>query len=353
LQPVGTFSVRLRSGGVRRVPSRGLVRALDGGSDDDGTDALAGVDMSGQRLTKGDRITALLQRAGHRDQPGVVTGVRKNSSGAVVFDIMYDGGDIETGAHSDYIRKVGHRITSLQLWLHRAVICSHRSGGDDLAMSDYDGAGDPVNDAASRLAGNSQRARPTDADGNTLVIGDKVEVRYKGKGLKFYAGKISAIKEVAGTFTFSIAYDDGDKEDGALPANIRRVGGGASAQFSSAAVAPINKLDGFSVTNSYRPGSALGGSNSPHRTNPQATDADGLTLAIGDNVEARYKGKGAKYYPGKISAIHVNNGAVTYAIAYNDGDKEDAALPANVRPLVPVWVMRGRVVGLPLWPHRS
>jgi len=76
-------------------------------------------------------------------------------------------------------------------------------------------------------------ARAVDASGNSLAIGDKVEVRYKGKGTKYYPGKISAVKEAAGVVTFSIAYDDGDKEDGALPANVRRVGGSSSDALSS------------------------------------------------------------------------------------------------------------------------
>jgi len=70
-----------------------------------------------------------------------------------------------------------------------------------------------------------------DADGKVLVVGDRAEARYKGKGTKYYTGKISAVvPHRDGTFTFNLAYDDGDKEEGALPVNVRRIGPSTSAR---------------------------------------------------------------------------------------------------------------------------
>ena len=55
-------------------------------------------------------------------------------------------------------------------------------------------------------------------------------------------------------------------------------------------------------------------------------------LVVGDRVEARYKGKGSKKYPGRISAVApgVGNAEATFSILYDDNDKESGALSANV-----------------------
>ena len=66
-----------------------------------------------------------------------------------------------------------------------------------------------------------------------FMEGDKVEVLYKGKGTKWFSGKISRVNRDG---TYDIRYDDGDSESGALKTNVRRhpdaaarpSGGGAS-----------------------------------------------------------------------------------------------------------------------------
>ena len=48
----------------------------------------------------------------------------------------------------------------------------------------------------------------------------------------------------------------------------------------------------------------------------------------GDKVEALYKGKGSKWFSGKISRANSDG---TYDIRYDDGDSESAALSSNIR----------------------
>jgi hypothetical protein len=113
-----------------------------------------------------------------------------------------------------------------------------------------------------------------------------MQARYKGKGAKFYAGKISAIhpdRDGKGC-TFNIAYNDGDKEDGALPANVRRTGPAAvdhkaqNAAQSVAALLGSPRRAGVSDIDPMRPFSV---------PSPVAVDADGKPVAVGDAVEVR------------------------------------------------------------------
>ncbi len=55
---------------------------------------------------------------------------------------------------------------------------------------------------------------------------------------------------------------------------------------------------------------------------PHVRDANGKVLVVGDRVEARYKGKGSKKYPGRISAVApgVGNAEATFSILYDDND---------------------------------
>ncbi len=98
--------------------------------------------------------------------------------------------------------------------------------------------------------------------------GDKVEVLYKGKGTKWFSGKISRVNRDG---TYDIRYDDGDSESGALSTNIRK-----------------------------HP-DAVGGSKPS-------------SLREGMKVEARYRGK-EKYYPG---VIRRENRDGTFDVDYND-----------------------------------
>ena len=58
----------------------------------------------------------------------------------------------------------------------------------------------------------------------------------------------------------------------------------------------------------------------------------GKVIVKGDRVEARYKGKGTRYYRGVLSSARVaDDGAVLFGVLYDDGDKEDSARGENIR----------------------
>ena len=108
----------------------------------------------------------------------------------------------------------------------------------------------------------------------------------RSKGTKFFPGTITAIAPGTGggSATCAILYDDGDREEGAVGANIRRVGPAVTAKASD----PESAKDPKPAT------AATAGSSAP--AEPRAKDANGLTLVAGDKVEARYKGKGASHF---------------------------------------------------------
>jgi hypothetical protein len=102
--------------------------------------------------------------------------------------------------------------------------------------------------------------------------GDKVECLYKGKGTKWFSGKISRVNRDG---TFDIKYDDGDSESGALVSNIRE---------------------------------------HPDTTLRSPVGGGRPSLREGMKVEARFRGK-AKYYPGIIKR---ENRDGTFDIDYSD-----------------------------------
>ena len=45
---------------------------------------------------------------------------------------------------------------------------------------------------------------------------------------------------------------------------------------------------------------------------PRGKDADGKVLVVGDKIEARYKGKGTRWFKGSISAVKVEDGVTLF-----------------------------------------
>ena len=122
--------------------------------------------------------------------------------------------------------------------------------------------------------------RPLDAhaggvDSNDFVEADKVEALYKGKGTKWFSGKISRVNHDG---TYDVRYDDGDSEAGALNSNLRR--------------------------------------------HPDASPAK-VSLREGMKVEARFRGK-ERYYPG---VIRRENRDGTFDIDYNDVRSNGSSTP--------------------------
>jgi len=124
-------------------------------------------------------------------------------------------------------------------------------------------------------------------------LGDRVEAKYKG-GSKWYKGEITRVN-VDGSY--NINYDDGDQERRVPAQNVRLAGGGMS--------------------NSPRRGVSRG-----------ASESDGAgDFELGSRVEAKYKG-GSKWFKGEISRVNPDG---SYAINYDDGDRERSVPARNVR----------------------
>ncbi|KAH8059996.1 cytidine deaminase [Aureococcus anophagefferens] len=141
--------------------------------------------------------------------------------------------------------------------------------------------------------------------GRGLREGAKVEARYRGRS-KYYKGKIARVR---GDGTFDVDYDDGEKETRVLEEYIKAA-------------------DSDSDDDRRRGGK----------------------LAVGDKVEARYKGR-SKFYAGKIARprgrdlrrgsslprplhkgkIARDRGDGTFDIDYDDGEKETRVLEEYIK----------------------
>ena len=113
---------------------------------------------------------------------------------------------------------------------------------------------------------------------------------------EFYPGEIKAVN-ADGTFT--ILFDDGDKEPSAIRENVKLVDAPPTAAPAAAPTAPA------------------------------AAPASVGGLTVGATVEARSL-EWTSFYPGKIEGVNADG---TFAILFDDGDKDPSVNPKNVRSL--------------------
>ncbi|CAM9102871.1 unnamed protein product, partial [Ectocarpus sp. 13 AM-2016] len=203
--------------------------------------------------------------------------------------------------------------------------------------------------------GRGQRSGGGSAGG--LARGDRVEARYRGRGTKFYKGRISRINSDK---TMDIAYDDGEQEIGIAAEHVRSLepmnsdsGGvsgskmakgdrvearyrGKGTRFYKGKISRVNSDQTFDIA--YDDGEKEIGISAEHvRSLEPAMNSDGggvsgSKMAKGDRVEARYRGEGTRFYKGKISRV---NSDQTFDIAYDDGEKEIGIAAEHVRSLEP------------------
>ena len=201
----------------------------------------------------GDEVEAKFRGKGTRWYKGKITRVRPNGT----YDVQYDDGDRETGLSLDNIRKV------------------------------------------SKDAGNSIIVSGLDTD-MALSIGVRVEARYRG-GPRYYSGVISRVRLNG---SFDVDYDDGEKETGVSRDLIRLLDENL-----------INN-DVNSVTSS--------GSSSFTSTNDQIC----MSFKQGDLIQAKFRGKGSRWYKGKISRVRLNG---TFDVDYDDGDRDLGLQAESIR----------------------
>jgi cytidine deaminase len=192
--------------------------------------AAAGV-VSLQRFYAGDVVEARFQ--GSRSfKRARVTDVRRERS-TWLYDVRYDGpGSIRESGLPEYdVRREGEDAMPTPSSRQRGL---NERAGDDSAVrtareslhaggkvDEFNDVSDAKNDPLETNLGPSGR----DMDGRVLVAGDRVEAKYKGRGTKFFGGKVSLVRVVDGAVLLNLLYDDGDKEEGAVAANVRRLGG--------------------------------------------------------------------------------------------------------------------------------
>lgn len=149
-----------------------------------------------------------------------------------------------------------------------------------------------------------------------FAVGNRVECRHGG-GRHFFFGRVVAANDDG---TYAIDYDDGDKESNVAfslirllenkggDSHLQSTGGGAEA-VPAQTPAPAPAVDVVAA--------AL----------PKAPD-NPPTFAVGTRIECRHGG-GKHWFPGKVAAV---NGDGTFAINYDDGDKETGVVQSLIRP---------------------
>ena len=244
-----------------------------------------------------DKVEGLYKGKGSKWYSGTIT--RTNNDGT--FDVRYDDGDVDIGARAEHLRpfpvaqsqrggggssgdalregmKVEARYRGKSRYYTGVIKRENRDGTFDI---DYD-------DGEKEMFVAEELIRSLESTNSKVDIrlGDKVEALYKGKGTKWFKGKVSRVNSDG---TFDIDYDDGDHDFGALASNVR-----------SLEEARGNQVSGSS------------------------------SIRLGDKVEALYKGKGTKWFKGKVSRVNSDG---TFDIDYDDGDRDFGALASNVRSL--------------------
>jgi hypothetical protein len=343
---------------------------------------LRGQDQAGLVLVVGDRIEALYRGKGKRMYPGVITALKASADGSsTLMSILYDDGDKEEGARSEHVKRVGPskadsspsatasaaakpselavstEAASAPVQTATAAGPASPSAAAQAATSAATSSAVPAvtasqagqpstsNTASSAVMAAPAELRGQDQAGLLLVIGDRIEALYRGKGRRMYPGIITALKAVPGSsdVTFSLLYDDGDKEEGARGEHIRRVGGTkgevpatdvavAAAKSVPAAASAALPADAPAAAQPAPSTTAVSSTAAPAELRGQ--DQAGLPLAVGDRIEALFRGKGKRMYPGVITGFKAasdGSGAVLASIRYDDGDREDGARSEHMR----------------------
>ena len=145
-----------------------------------------------------------------------------------------------------------------------------------------------------------------------LQPGDRVEGKYRGRGRRYYKG---TIKNVLPGDRYDVDYEDGDKDRGLAIEFIRRL---PAAPISSPSTA---KADDAHAERQNEDRSKV--EVEPALTMDPVDQRTGFK--IGQKVEAKYKGRGRRYYKGTVVEVMPNG---LYNIDYEDGDR-DRNLPAS------------------------
>ncbi|DAZ98959.1 TPA: hypothetical protein N0F65_000491 [Lagenidium giganteum] len=273
----GTFDIQYEDGDVEQRVGADMIVLPDDGSDDEADGGGKQTAASPKKTKKkhldvGDPVQAHY-KGGKKLYGGKI--MRVHSDGT--YDVKYDDGDVETRVPLDMI-EVSEDASDTEAAKKKGKKRKLEVG---LAVQARYKAMIDASDDEEEATSTSKPSKP-----KSLAVGDAVQAKYKG-GKKLYSGKITRVHADG---TYDIKYEDGDVETRVSKANI---------------VAPED---------------AAAPSGSPTKSQQRRV------LAVGDIVQARYKG-GKKLYKGEIKRVRSDG---TYDIEYEDGDVETRVDPAMI-----------------------
>ena len=357
----GKYDVLYDDGESESKIDASLIRAVEGGS---GSPSVPTNEM----FAVGQKVEARY-KGGGKYYPGKVGEVDATKPESIKYTILYDDGEQEAGVYAKHVRAVESDSSSVAGGFAEGQKVEARYGGKKRFYSGQitkvhgDGTFDILyDDGELELKVEHLLIRAVDGGGNTAVEGSrssspafsegqKVEARFAGKR-RYYPGKIVKIGEGG---TYNILYDDGGSESNVEASLIR-----AAEVESATAVPPPGFVVGQQVEaryagkRRYYPGKIMkvgadgkydvlyddgeseskidasliraveGGSGSPSVPTNEM-------FAVGQKVEARYKG-GGKYYPGKVGEVDATKPeSIKYTILYDDGEQEAGVYAKHVR----------------------
>ena len=300
--------------------------------------------------------------------PGVVSKVRAEG-----FDIEYNDGEKEFNVKEDLIRaivvpvvetkpkearrktvtrkfRIGQRVEGNYRgqgkWF-AGEISKVRTDGFDINYDDGEKEYNVKDDLiraevkVQEVYDEVNNLEPNKATGKKFSVGDRVEARYRGKS-KWYPGNVGKIRSEG----YDIEYDDGEKEYNVSEDLIRSLGDpGSKAQIDSDSRSNLkvgDKVEArYKRKSRWYPGVVcrvrsegydVDYDDGEQEINVQedcirrivasgnVQHQDDVVLskyAVGDKVEARYRGK-SKWYPGVIGKVRSEG----YDVEYDDGEKE-------------------------------
>ena len=159
--------------------------------------------------------------------------------------------------------------------------------------------------------------------------GDVVEARFQGK-TTYHTGKVVGVWPNG---TYSISYDDGNKEDGIKAEmirpfvnNVRRRRSPVPNSGRAKRKRRVKRKQHVPVISIPElPAAKVGNTDCP---SPEKKFKPTRKFLWGDIVEARFQGK-TTYHTGKVVGVWPNG---TYSISYDDGSREDGIRGELIRP---------------------
>jgi len=153
-----------------------------------------------------------------------------------------------------------------------------------------------------------------------LEVGSRVEALYHGRGRRYYKGSIVSVHDDG---SYDVHYDDGDKDSRLAGEFIRRI---------PTSSRPTSSKTEVKTTTTRRLHDDNKRRESVDVEMNVAADDTSRAFNVGDRIEAKFKGKGKRYYKGKIVGVHDDG---SYDIDYDDGDKDRGLSGIHIRARAP------------------